>query len=623
MKKFIKLSLLVLALVLMASCASKTSEGSFKAGTYTVKKEGFNKAEPFELEVVISEDKEITAINVLKQAETEGLGEEALKILTKRIVETQSLDHDAVASATVTSNAILEAVKEALQMAGLKPSDLKAKETSTTTEVKNYEVDVVVIGAGGAGMAAAIEANANGAKVLVLEKTELAGGNTIKATGGMNAAKTEYQDKNEFTEANAQAIQKTITTAKEKYPDLLPLVEVVEKQFADYQANPTGYFDSEELFILDTMVGGKGINDYELVKTLVSNTPGSIEWLKAKDMILDSVGAFGGASVKRIHRPMVDGKTVSVGEYLVPRLKEQLEKLGIEVLYSTPATELIVDGGKVVGVKSEGKAEVKAKAVIIATGGFGANLEKVVELKPDLKGFVTTNTPGATGDGIEMAVKVGAATVDMDQIQIHPTVEQSTSSLITEGVRGDGAILVNQEGKRFVNEVGTRDVVSAAEIAQTGGYAYLIFDQAMADASGPLTGYIKKGFTTKGETYAELAKSLGIDEKTFEETMAKWNKAVVDQKDEEFERTAFTNTLETAPFYAIKLSPGIHHTMGGIKINTNAQVLDEKGSVIEGLYAAGEVTGGVHGANRLGGNAVADIITFGRIAGEHAAKNLK
>ena len=374
--------------------------------------------------------------------------------------------------------------------------------------------------------------------------------------------------------------------------------------------------------MLDTLVGGKNVNNHELVETLVDNSSAAIDWLKSYGMELTDVGSFGGASVKRIHRPLVDGQTKAVGSYLVPKMTEILEEKKVDILFGTAATELIEKDGAIVGVKA-GDITVNAKSVVLATGGFAANLEKVAEIKPELKGFVTTNAATLMGDGIWMAEKVGADVVDMDQIQIHPTVEQETSSLITEGVRGDGAILVNQDGKRFIDEVGTRDVVSAAEIEQPGSYAYLIFDQAMVEKSGPLQGYIEKGFTKQGETYEELAKELEIDEKTLAETMENWNKAVVSKKDEEFGRTAFADELKTAPYYAIKLSPGVHHTMGGLKINKDTQVLDKDGNAIPNLYAAGEITGGVHGANRLGGNAVADIIIYGRIAGQNAAKNVK
>ena len=262
---------------------------------------------------------------------------------------------------------------------------------------------------------------------------------------------------------------------------------------------------------------------------------------------------------------------------------------------------------------------VNAKAVVLATGGFGANLDMVVEYKPELKGFMTTNAAGAQGQGIEMATAIGADTVDMDQIQIHPTVEANTAALITEGLRGDGAVLINAEGKRFIDEVGTRDVVSAAEIAQTGSYSWLVVDQAMVDASSVIQGYIKKGYTVTGETYEELGKAMGVDEAAFAETMNTWNGYVEAKNDPDFGRTSFANPLNTAPYYAIKVTAGVHHTMGGLKINTNTEVLKADGSVIPGLFAAGEVTGGVHGANRLGGNAVADFTVFGRIAGAAAS----
>ena len=250
----------------------------------------------------------------------------------------------------------------------------------------------------------------------------------------------------------------------------------------------------------------------------------------------------------------------------------------------------------------------------------------VAQLKPELDGFITTNTSTCTGDGIVMAQALGADVVDMDQIQIHPTVLQSNGALITEGLRGDGAILVNQEGVRFTDEVGTRDAVSAAELAQTGGYAYLIVDQKMIDASTVIQGYIKKGYTAggdaetlKGTDLETLAGLIEVDAATLAETIDKWNACVEAKEDADFGRTSFANKLEDA-YIAIKIAPGVHHTMGGLKINTSAEVINTEGNVIPGLFAAGEVTGGVHGANRLGGNAVCDIIVFGQIAGESAAK---
>lgn len=320
-----------------------------------------------------------------------------------------------------------------------------------------------------------------------------------------------------------------------------------------------------------------------------------------------------------------NGKVLSVGAYIVPLLENNVNTYeNITLLTNTLANTILTQDGAAVGVVATGKdgetVTVNAKAVLLATGGFGANSEMVESYKPELAGFMTTNAAGAQGQGIVMATAIGADTVDMEQIQIHPTVQYDTSALITEGLRGDGAILVNAEGKRFIDEVGTRDVVSAAEIAQTGSYSWLIVDQAMADASNVIQGYIKKGYTFTGNTYEELAEAIGVDAAALAETMNTWNGYVEAKNDPDFGRTSFANQLNTAPYYAIKVSAGIHHTMGGLKINTSAEVLDTNGNAIPGLFAAGEVTGGVHGANRLGGTAVTDIIVFGRIAGASAVE---
>ena len=572
-------------------------------------------------------DGAITGCTAEGKDETQGVGSEAIAQMPGKIAESGSIAVDGVSGATATSTAIKEAAAAALTAAGLNPDDYKtAVEKTGSAEDSTVEADVVVVGAGGAGMTAAITAAGEGKSVVILESQSMVGGNSVRATGGMNAAKTVYQDENEFGES--AGVEKTLKTAAEKYADnetITALAKTVSEQWAAYQANPTGYFDSVELMELDTMIGGKGINDPELVETLCANSADAIDWLDEHGITLHNVSSFGGASVKRIHRPVnAEGKTVSVGSYMIPLLQENCEKAGVKMMLDTTATEILTDAnGAAVGVKATGASgetvTVNAKAVVLATGGFGANLDMVVKYKPELKGFMTTNAPGIQGQGIEMAQAIGAATVDMDQIQIHPTVEANTAALITEGLRGDGAILINEEGKRFIDEVGTRDVVSAAEIAQTGSYSWLVVDQAMVDASSVIQGYIKKGYTVTGATYEELGKAMGVDAAAFAETMEKWNGYVEAKNDPDFGRTSFANPLNTAPYYAVKVTAGVHHTMGGLKINANTEVLNEKGEVIPGLFAAGEVTGGVHGANRLGGNAVADFTVFGRIAGAAAS----
>ena len=608
-------------------CGAKSASTSSDAGVsgdFTGTAKGFGGDVSVTLTLT---DGAITGCTAEGKDETEGVGSQAIAKMPGAIAESGSIAVDGVSGATITSTAIKEAAAAALTAAGLNPDDYKtAVENDATAEDSTVEADVVVVGAGGAGMTAAITAAGEGKSVVILESQSMVGGNSVRATGGMNAGKTVYQDENEFGES--AGVEKTLKTAAEKYADnetITALAKTVSEQWAAYQANPTGYFDSVELMELDTMIGGKGINDPELVETLCANSADAIDWLDEHGITLHNVSSFGGASVKRIHRPVnAEGKTVSVGSYMIPLLQENCEKAGVKMMLDTTATEILTDAnGAAVGVKATGASgetvTVNAKAVVLATGGFGANLDMVVKYKPELKGFMTTNAAGIQGQGIEMAQAIGAATVDMDQIQIHPTVEANTAALITEGLRGDGAILINEEGKRFIDEVGTRDVVSAAEIAQTGSYSWLVVDQAMVDASSVIQGYIKKGYTVTGATYEELGKAMGVDAAAFAETMEKWNGYVEAKNDPDFGRTSFANPLNTAPYYAVKVTAGVHHTMGGLKINANTEVLNEKGEVIPGLFAAGEVTGGVHGANRLGGNAVADFTVFGRIAGAAAS----
>ncbi|OFK62054.1 flavocytochrome c [Globicatella sp. HMSC072A10] len=441
--------------------------------------------------------------------------------------------------------------------------------------------DIVIIGAGGGGMAAAITAQEAGADVAIFEKMPIAGGNTSKSSGGMNASETKFQ--------------------KEQ-----------------------GIEDSNDLFYEDTLEGGKGTNDPELLRYMVDHSAEAIDWLDSIGITLNNITFSGGASVKRIHRPE-DGS--AVGGYLVEGLLRNIHEKEIPLFVNSEVTKINETDGRVSGVNVTVEGEEKtinAKAVIIATGGFGGNLEMVSEIKPELEGFVTTNHEGATGDGIRMAEELGAAVVDMDQIQIHPTVEQSTSYLVTESVRGDGGILVNQQGERFTDELLTRDKVSANIIALPEKYAYIIADQRLKESVTAINQYEEKGIVTKAETIEELAEKLEIPAENLKATLDTWNEAVKNQEDKDFGRTTgMEYDLFHAPYYAIKIAPGIHHTMGGLKIDTETHVLREDGTAIEGLFGAGEVTGQVHGSNRIGGNAVADIIVFGRQAGNIASEYVK
>ena len=627
MNRFMKGMVAIATAMSLAGCATGNNTSAV-SGEFTGTAKGMG-----DITVTVTlEDSVITSVTADGPDETPDIGGKALEMLTEEMTEGKTINVDSISGATVTSEALVEGARAALESAGVNPDDYMTAVVAGEAEDVTMDADVVVIGAGGAGMTAAIVAADAGKDVVILESQAMAGGNSVRSTGGMNASKTKYQDENEFAEESG--VEKTLESAKNDYADnetITALAATVQEQWDAYQANPEGYFDSVELMELDTMIGGKGINNPELVATLADNSADAIDWLSSIGAELTSVGAFGGASVKRIHRPVnEEGQTISVGSYVVPILEKTVEDRGVEIVYEATANEILMEDGKAAGVVAEGAAgntiTVNASAVIIATGGFGANNDMVKEQNASLDGYVTTNAPGALGQGITMATAEGidAATVDMDQIQLHPTVhvEGSNAALITEGLRGDGAILVNQEGKRFTDEVGTRDAVSAAENEQTGGYAWLIVDQAMVDASAVIQGYIDKGYALEGETYEELAEAMETDAATFAETMETWNAAVEAKSDPEFNRTSFAEPLNTAPYYAIKVQPGIHHTMGGLVINTSAEVLNTSDEVIPGLFAAGEVTGGIHGNNRLGGNAVADFIVFGRIAGQSAADYL-
>ena len=560
--------------------------GTFKAGTYEGEAAGFGgEGSPIKVNVTLS-DEGIESIEYTADGETPTVGGTALPGLVEDVIAAQSTQIDAKSGATVTSKGFFEAIDNALKSAGIDPASLQPKELPAE-EVANIdkEVDIVIAGAGGAGMTAAITAAQNGKSVVILEKATIVGGNSSYATGGMNAAETHYQA--------AEGIE-----------------------------------DSAELFYEDTMKGGHDINDPELVRTLAENSSAAIDWLDSIGAPLANVGQAGGASTKRQHRPVnEEGKILSVGTYLVEHLTAKCEELGIEIITDAKVDEVLMEDGKAVGLHAKGSAgndiTIHSNNVIIATGGFGSNPELITKYRPELEGYVSTNAPSITGDAIAFLEAIGAGFVDLEQIQIHPTVVQTDGSLISESLRGDGAILLNKEGKRFCNELLTRDVVSAHVNEQPDSFAWLIADDVMAQGSTVIEKYVSKGYMVKCDTVSDLAALMEVDEATVQESLDKWAKAVQDKNDEEFGRGEFDanlTDLTTAPYYAVRISPGIHHCMGGVKINSNAEVLNTNGEVIPGLFAAGEVTGGVHGGNRLGGNAVSDFTVFGRIAGENASK---
>lgn len=542
----------------------------YKAGVYQEKVE----AEALKLKINVTLDTDrITDISMVPDDTLDVDFTETFESLRNRILVANSPHVDAISGATTQSEALKKAVSRALSTSS---KEYVIEEGGNPAAPQNY--DVVVIGSGGAGLAAAIQAHDEGARVVIIEKMPTIGGNTIKASVGMNAAETRFQ-----------AMK--------------------------------GIKDSKELFYQETLKGGQHKNNPVLLREFVELAPEAIDWLADHGIELNDITITGGMSIDRTHRP---ADRSAVGGYLISGLVKNINKRNIEVLLDTSVAEILTENGAVTGVKVVDEYYdsriLYAKSVIVATGGFSANREMVVKYRPELDGFVTTNHKGATGSGIAMLQKLGADTVDMGEIQIHPTVEQTTSYLISESIRGGGAILVSQEGKRFFNEMETRDKVSAQIIALPEKSAWVVFDEQVRANNKAADEYIAKGFVISAPTVGELAVKLNMEHTTLEETLARYNQFVVDQKDEDFGRTtALRHPLNQGPFYAIRVAPGVHHTMGGVTINTDTAVLDSNKQVIRGAWAAGEVVGGIHGANRIGGNAVADIIIFGILAGRNAA----
>lgn len=568
-----KSQIIATIIFLIASCCaiffSCGKAENIADGTWTGKAPGFKD----EIEVSITtKDGKIVSADVLKINDSDFAVNDTKSVLAEIVKKGSVSNVDVVSGATYTSKGIIAAVNAALASA-------KGISEASTAKLEDTETDVVIIGAGGAGLSAAVAARESGANVIVLEKMPIVGGNTNYATGGLNASETSIQEKMGISDSNAQYIE-------------------------------------------DTMVGGKNINDLALVTEMVEKSAETVDWLIKLGADLTDVGKMAGSTNSRTHRPTGGA---AVGSHLSAALEKAAKTAGADVRLNQEVTKIINENGKAVGVvvsTKDGEYTIKAKAVIIATGGFGANPAIIESYKPELKGFGTTNHAGATGDALTWARDFNAALTDIEQIQTHPTVVPVKNLMITEAVRGNGAIMINRDGNRFCTEMATRDVMSAAILEQTGGTAYLMFDTSIRKSLKAIETYASQGLLTEGATVAELAKKLGIPEAALEKTVSDYNSYVANGNDPDFGRKAseMPRALVEGPYYVVEVGPAIHHTMGGLKINTKAEVIDTNGNVIPALYAAGEVTGGIHGANRLGGNAVADITVFGKIAGEQAAK---
>ena len=633
-------TLVMSGLLLSAGCAM--ADGlTFTPGTYT--KEAAGMHGPLTVEVTVS-DTAIESAAVTASMETPGMGDLAGQSVTDQIVAYQSLDVDMLSGATVTSRIVLNAVASCLEEAGGDMDALKAPRDRNYDQTAEYTADVVIVGGGGAGLSAAATALEEGASVILIESTDILGGNSLVVGGFMNAPIPELQD--HAFEERSDSIDSLITAALEEEPineEHKALQDAVRAEFEAYQASDKTLFDSANWFALQTWNGGDKLGTLSIVKKMCAAAYPDMQWLIENGMeFVDKVTLGGGAMYYRSRYAKLPN-----GLGYITALKAAMDKNAdgkLTVLTSTKGTELLTENGRVTGVKALNKrtnSEIILKAnngVILSTGGFAGNVElrqKYCEGEkwPDLGPNVhTTNVSGVTGDGIFMAEAVGAALVNMEQIQLLPYCNPWTG-LVNDTLGGynGSSVFINKEGKRFVREDGRRDEMSKAIIEQTDGIMYILGNaetfgvtdtrdcKTMAGQS--VTYYLDNNLYSYvvGDTLDDIAAQLNMPADVLKETIKSYDEHVVSNTPDEFGRVTYVNTLGEGPYIAYPRQPSAHHTMGGVQIDENTHAISTTGEIIPGLYCAGEITGVVHGTNRIGGNAIVDYLTFGREAGRNAA----
>ena len=537
----------------------------------------------------------IQDIKIVKNAENPILAKKVFTDLKDQVVALSSTDVDLVSGATFSAKGFIDAVNDAAKKAGvtLAKADKKALKKAARELPKTSNYDVVVIGAGGAGFSAAITARNAGANVVLLEKMPAVGGNSLISGAEMNAAKNWVQPKLGIND------------------------------------------DSPELHAQDTFKGGDGKGDMKVINVMTHQALDAAKWcrdylgVRFED---DNLFFFGGHSRKRALIPV--GHT---GTEFIAKFQAKADELGIPVITNMKAEELIKNkDGRVVGVKATmdgSEYTFNAKGgVVLATGGFGANPEMVKKYNPKIdERFKTTDAPGTTGEALYMAERAGAELVNMGYIQTYPICDPLSGAIeLIADARFDGAIMLNQEGKRFVEELQRRDVLSEAILNQTGRYCWVLWNDKIGSISNTVKAhaneyeaFTKQGIMTTCDDLKCIADFTKIPFDQLQKTVKRVSDMAGKGNDKDFNHRSGLVDMQQGKYYVIKAVPSTHHTMGGVRINEKAEALTAEGKVIPGLWAAGEVTGVTHGTNRLGGNAYTDIIVFGRIAGEAAAKAAK
>ena len=631
MKKMMKLiTILLVSLLVLTACSGAKK---IKAGTYETESTGYGGI--IRVATTFSEEK-IEKIEVLEHSETPGIGSPAIEQIPEAIVQSQSLGVDVITGATVTSNALLMAVEKAAKEAGTDVKALKnAPVVKTVGEPVNETTDVLVIGGGGAGLSAAIEAAKGGASVILIEKTSALGGNTVRAGGPYNAVDPKRQNTVEAADATSMERALGLSSKKAVSPRHQELMDQLKVELDAYnKTDKKVLFDSIALHILQTFDGGDYLGELAFIEKLVTESLPTLEWMQDNGVKwTDTISTVPGGLWPRAHLPVN-----SAGKDYIDAGEKTALALGVKFLFDSPALELIVENDEVVGVLGTSKnapMEIRAKVTVIATGGFSADLAMRKQYMPTLgESLPTTNTPAATGDGIIMAEAIGANLTGMEFIQSLPLGSPKSGGL-NEWMGASGVeyyYQINKGGQRFMAEDGRRDVMTAALLAQSDSMSYVItggnnkVEVGVADGKNiwgdDIDQLVADGIIFRADTIEDLAKQLDIEPTVLKATNDKFNSFTKTGKDTDFARTLFGDEI-VAPFYASPRVPTVHHTMGGVSINLQTEVLNSAGEVIKGLLAAGEVTGGIHGANRLGGNALVDIHVFGRTAGQQAAKLAK